>query len=382
MKTVGLGLIGCGVRGLSVASRTLEQSDHLRMVAVYDPDENAVDRIRASFGAETKVFTRESDIFAEPGIDWVMVASPNNEHRRQCVTALEAGKDVWCEKPLATTVEDCLAIAEAVGKSGRQFSMGFTLRYSPHYRKIKSLINEGTIGRVISFEFNETIDFNHGGYIMSGWRRFQELAGSHLLEKCCHDIDLANWMTSSLPRRVASFGGRDFYTPEFECRRQELKPGPKGERPYQSWERAPELSPFTAEKDIIDNQVAILEYQNGIRATFHANCNAAMLERRMYILGTHGTIRADVITGQIELKRIGFEEEVKDYSTGASGGHGNGDELLCQELADAMLVGKPPSVGIREGIESAVACFAIDQAMNEGNVVDLAPMWERTEKVL
>ncbi len=50
-------------------------------------------------------------------------------------------------------------------------------------------------------EFNETLDFNHGGYIMGDWRRLQRYSGTHLLEKCCHDIDLVNWITGSLAGR-------------------------------------------------------------------------------------------------------------------------------------------------------------------------------------
>ena len=136
-------------------------------------------------------------------------------------------------------------------------------------------------------------------------------------------------------------------------------------------------SSFGTDKDIVDNQVAIIEFENNVRATFHTNCNAGIPERRMYILGTEGTIRADVLTGKIEIKKIDFETVIEDVSTNVSGGHGDGDSVLTAELAESMLNGTPPKVGFKEGALSAVTCFAIDDAMNEGKVVDAIPYFKK-----
>jgi predicted dehydrogenase len=136
-------------------------------------------------------------------------------------------------------------------------------------------------------------------------------------------------------------------------------------------------NPFTSDKDIVDNQVAILEYENGVRATFHTNANAGIPERRMYILGTEGALRADVLTGKIHVKRIGWETEMRDESSGVAGGHGDGDPVLAKELADSMLNHTPPAAGLEEGLASAVTCFAIDEAMDTGKVVDVGAWWRR-----
>ena len=61
----------------------------------------------------------------------------------------------------------------------------------------------------------------------------------------------------------------------------------------------------------------------------------------------------------------------------AIGGHGGGDEILAQELSDSMLNGTPPSVGLNEGMVSAIACFAIDEAMDNGTVVDVTDWWKK-----
>jgi predicted dehydrogenase len=287
---------------------------------------------------------------------------------------------VFCQKPLATTLDDARLIRDALARTDRRFMMAFTLRYSPHYRRIRELLVDGAIGELISMELNENLSFNHGGFIHGDWRRFREVSGTHLLEKCCHDIDLGIWMAGSLPTRVASFGGLRFFTPDHADRIDAIGPAPErmtgwagGRQPY----HAPGcVNPFTAEKDIVDHQVAILEYANGVRATFHTNCNAAIPERRMLLLGSEGTIRADVVSGQLELHRIGWETLRESHAIDeASGGHGGGDDVLARELADCIERGASPAAGIEQGFASAVTCFAIDRAMDEGVVVDVDLMW-------
>ena len=101
----------------------------------------------------------------------------------------------------------------------------------------------------------------------------------------------------------------------------------------------------------------------------------------MLIYGTEGTIRADVITGSIELRKIGFETEIEQLDSGASGGHGGGDHILGQNIADVML-GKDVSLtSVEDGLVSAFTCFAMDEAMETGKVVELAPYWEQLESL-
>ncbi len=377
MESMGIGVIGCGSMGRAVVNGVIQCDERLKVVALHDPDERSIRAAQQMVGGSPVVCSSYEDLVSLPEVDWVMIASWNCHHSEQTVAAFEAGKHVFCQKPLALSLEECLAMKRAWEKSGKLFNLGFNLRYSPHYRKLKQLVSEGRIGRILSMEFNETLDFNHGGYIMGDWRRLRKNAGTHLLEKCSHDIDLANWIIGSRAQRVASFGGLDFFVPENAGRIDELRPAEGEAEAYRTWDGLVALHPFTSDKDIIDNQVALLEYENGTRATFHTNCNAGIPERRMYILGAEGAIRSDVLTGTIEVKRIGFDTQVEDESTTAKGGHGGGDSLLASELVDTMLNQVPPAVGLMEGLASAVTCFAIDEAMDSGKVVDLGPYWEK-----
>ena len=376
-RVVGLGLIGCGAMCRIVTKKLLAGRPRIKVRAVCDPNKESIKKTLAEFNSRAVVYKDYRCLVEDPGVDWVMIASWNCFHKEQVIASFKAGKDVFCQKPLATTLRDCIAMRRAWKKSGKMFNIGFTLRYSPHYRKIQQLIEQGRIGRIISLEFNETLDFNHGGYIMGDWRRFTRYAGTHLLEKCCHDIDLANWIVGSKAVRVASFGGLNFFTPRHEYHIKRVGRDRNGACAYRTWPGKVNKNPFTSRKDIVDNQVAIIEYANGVRAAFHTNCNAGIRERRMYICGTEGAIRADVIRGTIELRRIGFQTKIKRLDKGVKGGHGGGDEILAEELARSMLNGQPPVTGLDDGLISAVTCFAIDEAMKTGRVVDVRPYYKK-----
>ena len=382
MANVGIGLIGCGGMGRHVARLLQNHDPRLEIPALCDPDPRSIEASLRDINPAARVVDDHRDLSRAPDIDWVMVASWNCCHRDHVVGAFEAGKDVFCQKPLATSLEDCIAMREAWRASGRMFILGFSLRYAAHYRKIKELLDQGVVGRIVSIEFNETLDFNHGGYIMGDWRRLQRYSGTHLLEKCCHDIDLVNWITGSLAARVASFGGLGFFTPENEHHIGRLGQNDKGQDAYRTWPGLINLNPFTSDKDIVDNQVAIVEYLSGVRATFHTNCNVGIPERRMYILGTEGAVRADLCARTIQVKRIGFGTTIEDVPVQAVGSHGGGDNFLTQELTASMLKRAPGTVGMGDGITSAVTCFAIDEALSTGRVVDVRPYWERAGVVV
>ena len=381
MSTIGLGIVGCGSRVGDLAKDTVALGDKVKVVAVCDPRPRAIETARKYFDADIPIIEDYRKLVRRRDVQWVAVGSYNHVHRDHVVAALRAGKDVFCEKPMAINLKQCLDIGKAWKKSGRRLIIGFTLRYSSHYRKIKEIVDSGRIGKILSFEFNETLDPDHGGFIHGDWRRLTRLAGTHLLEKCCHDIDLVNWIVGALPARVASFGGTDFFKPENNYHTTRLKPKGDGTVPYQTWTHYnPDIvNPFMSDKDIVDNQVAIIEFANKVRATFHTNCNTSISERRMYILGTEGAIRSDVLNGSIWVKRIGYNEELVDESTAGKGGHGGGDEVLTRSWYDCMTSDKQPETSYYDGLKSCIASFAIDEAMAKGKVVDLAKMWAKAD---
>ena len=206
---------------------------------------------------------------------------------------------------------------------------------------------------------------------MTGWRRHTKLAGPHILEKCCHDIDLLNWFADSVPCRVAAFGGRNFFIPENEPLLAKY-----GEKQFTVRDE-PFLvgNPFVNDSDLMDNLVAILEYRNGVRAQFQATMSNPLPERRMYFSCTEGTIVAELISGTVRCVRMG--ETAPRLENLFVDGHGGGDDFIMKELFDTMLHRTPPACGGEEGLRSAVVSLAIDQSAREGRVIDLEPVWRR-----
>jgi len=376
-KIKKLGLIGCGHRLNNVIQNLLNKTDQIEVTALADPSAESIEAAQRRYAPNATVYKDYRALVKDKELDWVAVGSWNNLHKEHTVAALRAGKDVFVEKPMAINATECLAIKRAMEKSGKKVIVGFVLRYSPHYAKIKELVAKGAIGKVISFEFNETLGYNHGGFIHSHWRRWKKFSGTHMLEKCCHDLDIANWVVDSLPVKAASFGGLDFFIPKNKKHMRRVGKNKQGVQAYDIWHRKTMMDPFTSKKDIIDNQVAILEYQNGVRATFHTNCNAAVPERRLYIVGEEGVLRSEAYTGQLETIRIGFDSKVVNQATGSKGGHAGGDEYLAECLKESIVNGAPSVTPFASGITSTITANAIDEAMEKSKVVDLTRTWKR-----
>jgi len=372
-----IGIIGCGKRIQSILGNIPSLNKDIVVSSLFDPDKRSIDTTRQMYNPQAKICSDYKEITNDPEIDWVFIGSWNCFHHEHAIAALQNGKHVFCEKPLANTLKKCIAIKKAADEANTIFAIGFTLRYSNHYRKIKELVDEGAIGKIISMEFNETLDFDHGGYIHGDWRRLTKYAGSHILEKCCHDIDMVQWIVGSLPRSVASFAGCDFFVPQNVFYIDKLGMAPNGRLAFDKYPRMNYENPFTAEKDIADNQVAIFQFYNGVRASFHTNCCTNLPERRMYICGSEGTLRADVLKGQIEIAKISYSDKDNiTIKTSTVDGHGGGDYVLGQELYASIINGVKPAAGINEGLKSAVICFAVDEACETGQVVNMKKYWD------
>ena len=372
-KRFGVAVLGAGNRARYVVKNLLRDSGGaVRVVSAFDPDRTLLDEtLRKIWGSSDALAASSAEeAIHAPGVDWVMVFSPNSCHRDHILAAFAAGKDVFAEKPLATTIDACKEISEAQRRSGRVFATGFVLRYAPIYRRAKELLDSGMFGRLLLIEGNENIAPDHGGYIMCNWRRLTKFAGPHILEKCCHDLDLINWFSGSLPSRVASFGGRDFFKPENNRLMEKY-----GEKTFKSWwDPHAQATPFTDDTDLMDNQVSIAEFRNRIRVTFTATMSNAIPERRLSFACAEGTMKLNLYSNIIRYRRLG-DEGVTELNFSGDG-HGGGDSYIMKELYETMSRGVPPKCSGAEGLRSAVFALALDQAARNGEIVDLEPVWK------
>ena len=205
MKTIGVGIIGWGFMGKTHAQA-------LRSLPLFYPGagfevalrcvcarhaENARSAARAAgFESWTDDYRQ---LLARPDIDVVSVCTPNDLHEEMVIAALEAGKHVYVDKPLAVTAESARRIAEAAARAPGFTRMVFNARYFPATLRAKQLVDEGRVGRVLTFSAR----YLHSGSIDPekpiGWKQGTE--GGVLLDMGSHALDLITWL-AGWPRRV------------------------------------------------------------------------------------------------------------------------------------------------------------------------------------
>ncbi|TDQ54210.1 Gfo/Idh/MocA family oxidoreductase [Actinorugispora endophytica] len=143
--TVNVGVIGAGMIGADHTRRLGTVVSGARVTAVTDIDADRAAALAATAGA--RVLPGDLELIGADDVDAVLVASWGPAHARSVLAAVEAGKPVFCEKPLATTAEDCLRVVEAEQRHGsRLVQVGFMRRYDAGYREMKRIIDEGGIG--------------------------------------------------------------------------------------------------------------------------------------------------------------------------------------------------------------------------------------------
>jgi len=152
-----IGIIGCGK--IAQVRHIPEYTDNKNatIAAYYDLNTQRAQELANQYGG--KVYPSYEQILADPEIDAVSVCTANSSHAQITIEALKAGKHVLCEKPMATSLEDCEEMVQAAKQSGKFLMIGQNQRLTKAHARAKQLLNEGIIGDVITFRTT----FGHGG---------------------------------------------------------------------------------------------------------------------------------------------------------------------------------------------------------------------------
>lgn len=154
-RPVKLGVIGVGWYGMVDAEAALKAGG-AEVVGVCDVDsehltQNA-DRLQELQGKRPATFKQYEQLLDMDGLDAVIIGSPPHWHALQLIGAIDRGLDVYCEKPLAYDVRECLAMADAVKNSDRVVQVGFQRRQSDSFKQVKQAIDDGAIGRLVQID--------------------------------------------------------------------------------------------------------------------------------------------------------------------------------------------------------------------------------------
>ena len=209
MQSIGYGLIGTGFMGkchalaMNAVKAAFGDAPRPRLVMLCDNDEAAARKAAEQFGFESAA-TDWRQLIENPAVQLVSITSPNGLHRDMAVAALQAGKHVWCEKPMALTLADAEAMAAAARHSSGKTLLGYNYLQNPAVRHMKALAAAGVIGRVFHVRGQFDEDYLADAAEPWSWRQTKAAGGLGVLgDLMCHLISLVHDTVSPIARLTA-----------------------------------------------------------------------------------------------------------------------------------------------------------------------------------
>lgn len=196
MKKLKVGIIGCGGIAKGKHMPSLRKLEQVEMVAFCDVIlENAAEAA-AEYGGEDALITADYKVVLEdPTIDVVHVCTPNNTHCEISVAALEAGKHVMCEKPMATTAKEGLLMVETAKRTGKKLTIGYNNRFRPDSQYLHKVCRNGDLGEIYYAKAHAI-----RRRAVPTWGVFldeEKQGGGPLIDIGTHALDLTLWMMNN-----------------------------------------------------------------------------------------------------------------------------------------------------------------------------------------
>ena len=386
MDKCKIAVVGFGQRGYSYVAM-VQRTPNATLAAVCDSDPARME----VFARELKVedvprFTSVDEMLRSCDIDAVVITTPDFSHRDCAIACCKAGKHIMLEKPMAPTAAECRDIIRSCAENNCLMQIGFVLRFHPVFYKVIEIVRSGKLGQILNIVSNEYIGVMHGASYMRRWHRKTANSGGFVLAKCSHDLDIIATVANSKVRRVAAFGSLDFFTTDklkhrycSECPDTECRFRFKGEfvRMTPEEKAAPSEKPFdlcvyNEDKDLVDHEVAILDFDNGIKASFTLHLFAEVPKRTICIAGTEGILYADTAEECIHVTYSnGLPAENIPCPQTNSSGHGGSDQSFMDEFIECIQAGRKPRADYMAGLTSTVIGNAIEKARMTNQVVEI-----------
>ncbi len=316
------------------------------------------------------------ELLANKEIDIVFIMSPDYCHEEQVVAALEAGKAVYLEKPLAITLEGCDRILRTAYRTKSKLFVGHNMRYFQSVLKMKEVIDSGIIGDIQCGWCRHFINYGGDAYFRD-WHSEQKNTCGLLLQKGAHDIDIMHWLMGSVTRRVVGMGMLSVYD---KCgRRPADVPG------CATWDENNfpplELTGFSPVIDVEDHNMILMQLENGAQATYMQCHYSPDAERNYTFIGTKGRVENIGDSGDCQVHvwtRRGPRStpDIVYNLKPASGGHGGADVPIMDNFLDFVTKNAPTNanpVGARDAVAVGVLAH---NSMRNGNIPQDIPRLE------
>ena len=284
MSTLRVGVIGIGVIATTKHIPALVKRDDVEVVALCDIEKEKAEKANREFELNAKIYTDYKELCADENIYVVHVCTPNPLHCPITLDALNHGKHVHCEKPLACTYADAEKMVETAKKVGKKLTSGLQWRYNPAPMEMKRMIQNGELGDVYYVKSQQLRPRRLPAY---GVYTNKELnGGGVLMDGGPHSIDLAMWLTDNYD--VASVRGVTF---------DKMKDYPEGNS----------LGPWDPDKfDVEDTAMAMITMKNGMMIYVETAWITNMLQEAPGVVASVAGTKAGV-----DMVGPGFETAVR-----------------------------------------------------------------------
>ncbi len=343
MKKIRLAL--WGVSGRGVFGRKFHRPDKgMEIVAGADISPENLQEFKEHFNGNVPVSENYRETLLMPDLDGVIICTPDFLHEEHAVAALEAGKTVYIEKPLAVTIGGCTRILETAGKNSARLFVGHNMRYFPAVIKMKEIIDSGVIGDIQAVWCRHFVG-SGGDWYFKDWHSESRLSTGLLLQKASHDIDVIHWLAGGYTKKTMGMGKLSIYD---QCRKRAAgEPGnPKSN--VDNWPPLSQagMSPFI---DVEDHSMVMMELDNKVQASY-VQCHYTPTTWRNYtFIGSRGMLENAGITGNCRInvftRRSAScdEPDIVYQMKKENGGHGGSDPMIIDGFADYAINGKKPN---------------------------------------
>ncbi len=413
---VKVAILGLGSRGATTYGDYLITLNDVKISAICDIDKDKLNFYQNKYHVEKKDCFLNSEDFFKAGklADILIIATMDQDHYSQAMKALDLKYHLLLEKPIALNLKQCLDIENKALKNNLYVVVCHVLRYSLFYKKIKEIVNSKILGNIININTTENVGYWHQAhsFVRGNWNNSNKTSPM-ILQKCCHDFDILNWIIDKKPLNVSSFGSLSLFKKEnapkdssnycYDCKIQNNCPynavkyyvdsikndkdlgwpydvvvlNPTKDKVLAAIKNGPYgRCVYKCDNNVVDHQIVNIQYEDNITAT-HTMCAFSKdCYRDIKIFATRGDLIANTLNNTIIYHTfVDNKEFVIDVSklTNDLSGHMGGDKLMINELL--KLINKETSQldsSIEKSVLSHVIAFAAEKSrINKGVVINL-----------
>lgn len=406
MKKITAILIGAGDRGANAyASYAINNPGTIEFVAVCEMNDERRKHFQTLHNIpDDMAFTNWNDVFArEKFADAVLICTNESFHYEPTKLAMEKKYHILLEKPITQDAVTSVEIGDMAANYDKVFMLCYVLRYTPFYYEIKHALETGAIGEIKTVRAVENTGMAHFSHsYVRGTFSIDSQAGPMILSKCCHDMDIINWLLDSKCIKLNSFATPTyfraenapegapkrctdgcphsdscyFYAPKmysiqrsgFNVDMISLDNTPEGKMKALQEGRFGRCV-YHCDNDVVDTQIINMLYDNGATVSFSMTAYSDRCYRTIHITGTKGEIE-----GNLEENTF----YIKDFATGKVQSvevstvldrHSGGDYFIMTDFIKHVRDGiKGGRTDTNDAVDSHVMCFASEISRKNGGI--------------